>query len=355
MIRTHAHGATLLKWVLASTFIAPSVAFAEGKPVNLLTAVPAESELIFEDVIERAGGVNVFAHARFPATVETQTIVRSQSDMLYSQAVFDASQGLTVEVPNCTTGYQSVHLFDANHGQLGVVYCGEQATITSDDISTVGKHVFATIRTSTDQGLKVANAAQDAVKVIAGSAEPYVGPGYDRDQLAQAKRVMAGAASIVKSYTAPSHDLIPDTVLLKGASDVDQYNYIFASLLGWGLMPTTAAYYPQLVIGDNDCTEVSFAAPPVNTENGGYWSFTAYNLAGYLATESPVVSAYSAEPNDDGTFSVFVGNSSECAEKANQVDMPEGGASITLRLYRPISLEAAQGFETSFRTENAGK
>ena len=63
---------------------------SSGKPVNFMTAVSAESELMFNGAIDRAGGINRFDHSRKPATVETQAIVRSQSDMLYSHGVFDA-------------------------------------------------------------------------------------------------------------------------------------------------------------------------------------------------------------------------------------------------------------------------
>ena len=38
-----------------------------------------------------------------------------------------------------------------------------------------------------------------------------------------------------------------------------------------------------------------------------------------------------------------------------QIDMPKGGAALTLRMYRPTSLEAAQEFETKFVTDNKGK
>ena len=38
-----------------------------------------------------------------------------------------------------------------------------------------------------------------------------------------------------------------------------------------------------------------------------------------------------------------------------QIDMPEGGAALTLRMYRPTSLEAAREFETKFVSDNNGK
>jgi len=350
---------TTLKLIFGTSMLisalASSGALAQDKPVNFMTAVAAESELIFNETIARAGGVNQFAHARMPATSETQTIVRSQSDMLYSQGVYDVSESLTVMMPDCKTGYQSVHMFDANHGQLGVVYCGETKTITAADVSTSDKHIYAMMRTSTDQGLEVANAAQNDVVMEASSNTDYVGPGYDHMQLKQAKRVLAGTASIVKAKTAYTNELIPDTVTIKDGSDLDQYNYVLASLLGWGLMPNEHAYYPQLVIKDSDCTEVTFPKPPVQYDKSGYWSFTAYSLDGYLRTGNAVVSSYDAKPNDGGSFTVYVGNSDACKAHANRVDMPNGGTAISLRMYRPNNIADAKAFEEEFRSSNAGK
>ena len=333
----------------------PKVAIAEGKPVNFLTAVPAESELMFNNTISRADGVNKFNHSRLPATVESQVIVRSQSDMLYSHGVFDASKGLTITMPGKMTGYQSVHLFDANHGQLGVVYSGETLTIKPQDIGTTDKHIYAMMRTSTDKGIEVANKAQDLVKIKADSNTDYVGPGYDEKQLKQAKRVLAGTAGIVKAKTAYSSELVPDTVMIKDGSDLDKYNYVLASLLGWGLMPNEHAYYPQLVIKDSYCTEVTFSKPPVQYDKSGYWSFTAYGLDGYLHSNNAVVSSYLAKANADGTYTVHIGKSKECREAPNHVDMPKEGAAISLRLYRPTNIADAKAFEAKFRSDNAGK
>jgi hypothetical protein len=356
-LRTHlwaGRGAFAASTAFVATLSAAS-AFAEGEPVNFLTAVPAESEKIFNETFERAGGVNTFAHAREPATVETQTIVRSQSDMLYSQGVFDVSEGMTVTVPDCTTGYQSVALFDANHGQIGVVYCGDSREVTADQVSTEDKHIFAMMRTSTDKGVEAANAAQDAVTMKPRSATKYAGPGYDQAQLAEAKRILAGGIVLVKNQTAYADELTPGTVLIKDGTDLEKYNYIFTSLLGWGLMPLEDAYYSNTVIKEGDCTEVTFAEPPVDKKKRGYWSLTAYTMEGYLGTDNAALSAYNAEANDDGSFSVFVGNSEECQSQANQIDMPKGGAALTLRMYRPTSLEAAMEFETSFVADNKGK
>lgn len=344
--------------LLFSAFMATTSCAQElKKPVGIMTAVQAESELMFNNAIKRAGGVNRFDHGRLPATPETQKIVRSQSDMLYSHAVFDASKGLTVTMPDQMTGYHSLHMFDANHAQVAVIYAGETRKISPDQISTSDKHVYSMMRTSTDRGIQVANKAQDMVKVKANSNKEFVGAGYDEVQLGQAKRVLAGAvpAGLVKARTAYADELVSDTTILKDASDIEKYHYIMSSLLGWGLMPNEHAYYPQLGVKEGDCSAVNFPKPPVQYKNGGYWSFTGYGLDGYLRTQNAVISSYEAKPNSDGSFTVHVGNTPKCEKTQNHVGMPKGGAAITLRLYRPTNIEDAKAFEASFQKQNQGK
>lgn len=348
---------TILIITLSSLFFSTAFAKEFLKPVGIMTAVQAESELMFNNAIKRAGGVNQFYHGRLPATPETQQIVRSQSDMLYSHGVFDASKGLTVTMPEQMTGYQSLHMFDASHAQIAVIYAGETRNISPNQISTTDKHIYSMMRTSTDRGISVANKAQDMVKVQANSDITFVGAGYNQTQLGQAKRVLSGAvpAGLVKARTAYADELIPDTTILKDASDIEKYHYIMSSLLGWGLMPNEHAYYPQLGVKESGCAVVNFPKPPVQYKNGGYWSFTGYTMDGYLGTKNSVISSYGAKPNADGTFTVHVGNTSKCIKALNHVDMPKGGAAITLRLYRPTNIKDAKAFETTFQKLNKGK
>ncbi len=346
------------KTILATLLAAVSFgSVAADLPVDITTAIPAESELMFNNTIERAGGVNKFDHSRLPATVETQAIVRTQTDMLYSHGVFDASEGVQITVPETEVAYLSAHAFDANHGQLGVVYPGETLNISADDVSTENKHIYVLLRTSVDQGVEAANEAQDLVKVTAGSAKPYVGPGYDQQQLAFAKQFLAPTANVglVLPYTAYSDELIAGTTLIKDATPLQQYHYITSNLLGWALMPNADAFYGVGFTADSDCATVNFAQVPVDIETGGYWSLTAYGADGYVHTDNNVISVAETEPNADGSYTVHIGNSEECKAQVNHLDMPEGGAATVLRMYKPSSVEAARDWARDFGANNTDK
>jgi hypothetical protein len=322
-------------------------------PVNFSNVVRAESNLMFKQAIERANGVNKFHHTREAATQHTQLIVRSQSDMLYSHGVFDASKQVTVKMPDLITGYHSVHIFDANHAQIAMAYANETITITPDMITTEDKHVYMLMRTSVANGLEAAHKSQDSVVVTADSDTPYQDAKYSEEQLKFAKRFMAGIniLDLLKGQTA-SYQEIDTSKGIPVGDDLVSYQYIATSLLGWGLMPNAHAYYIVTYVKGTDCGVIEIDNPPLQYDNSGYWSLTAYGFDGYLRTEKTAISITNAIKNEAGGYSIWVGNTPECRSKPNYLDMPEGGASLVLRMYRPTSVSEAKAYEKKVQEVN---
>ncbi len=326
-----------------------------GIPVDFSNVVRAESNLMFNQAIERAHGVNKFHHTREAATQHTQLIVRTQSDMLYSHGVFDASKQITVKMPNLITGYHSLHIFDANHAQVAMAYSNDTITITPDMITTEDKHVYMLMRTSVDNGLEAAHKSQDAVVVKADSDMPYQDAKYDEEELKFAKRFMAGVfkLDIIKTQTASYQEIDNNKGIPVGVDDdLVSYQYIASSLLGWGLMPSEDAYYVATYIKDTDCGVIELDSLPIQYDNNGYWSLTAYSFDSYLRTDKTVISITNAIKNEAGGYSIWVGNTPECRSKPNYLDMPEGGASLILRMYRPTSVSAAKAYEKKVQEVN---
>lgn len=330
-----------------------SVVNAETIPVDFSNVVLAESNLMFTQAIERAGGVNKFHHTREAATQHSQVIVRSQSDMLYSHGVFDASKKITITMPEQKAGYHSVHIFDANHAQLAMVYANQTITITPDMVTTQDKHIYLLMRTSVDNGLDAAHMAQDAVIVKATSATPYQDANYDESQLQFAKRFMAGIIKLdlLKAQTASYQDIDANKGIPIG-DDLVSYQFVASGLLGWGLMPNEDAYYPVTYVKGTDCGVIEIDNPPLKYDNGGYWSLTAYGFDGYLRTDKTAISNKKAIKNASGGYSIWVGNTPECRNKENNLDMPDGGASLVLRMYRPTSINEAKAYEKKVKQVN---
>ena len=79
-------------------------------------------------------GPNRFRHEREGIQLDAQTVIRSNFDQIYPYGVFDASEGLTIKVPDYES-LQLVQVFDENHVTLEVVYPGRTARISPDDLT----------------------------------------------------------------------------------------------------------------------------------------------------------------------------------------------------------------------------
>ena len=75
----------------------------------------AETDRMFRDLQDRAGGVNVLHHSRQPTAIDAQTVIRMNRDTLYSMAVTDISAGASVTIPDAGDRYVSVMIVNNDH------------------------------------------------------------------------------------------------------------------------------------------------------------------------------------------------------------------------------------------------
>jgi len=83
--------------------------------VDAVNFVRAESDRYFDDLVARSGGVNRWHHAREPAPIDKQIVVRMNRDTLYSDAILDVSQGATVSMPDAGGRHQTTMVVDQDH------------------------------------------------------------------------------------------------------------------------------------------------------------------------------------------------------------------------------------------------
>lgn len=324
----------------------PSFTATGGEKVTMDNVIRAETAKYFaeETIIT---GPNRFRHERKGIQLDAQTIIRSNFDLIYSYAVFDASGGLSITIPPYDL-YQSVQVFDENHVTLEVVYPGETAKISSDQL-TYGDHVYLFMRTmpsSTDEvGLSKLHERQDSVLVEAGSAEPYVSEvEYDVD-----------------SFNALRADLInrapTEAVIYRGFIEsldaIEEPHYQMTNTAGWAGLPATQTHYFVVLPGDEAAagghsSSMTFEAPDLQYDRSGYWSLTVYDAEGWVATEPFKISSREINPNDDGTFTI---NFNGPEGSTNNLMVPENWNAL-FRCYLPESLDSILAFEKEVTTNN---
>ncbi|GEA51478.1 murein transglycosylase [Vibrio inusitatus NBRC 102082] len=272
--------------------------------------------------------VNEWKMEREPVNMHNQTIIRSNIDLLYQTAVVDAKGGATISVPQSDV-YQIAQIIDENHYIVDAIYPGESKTITPDMLTT-GQHFYILKRTAIDAGIEEARRLQDETKIEATSATPYKGKAYDVESL-----------NTVRSELEKQG---PGTIYALGFGRPDQVqepHFSVASATGWGGLSGDHAQY-LLANGTGDisqCGAITMQVPPLDFDNGGYFSVIQYDSKGWIDVEKAGYSASEMTPNSDGSYTFHLSDGS-CADKLNHIEVADNSYYWGVRLYKPTDAAA---------------
>jgi len=295
-------------------------------PVTADNFPRAESDLYFGGVVKN-GGFGKFDHAREPAPLDKQTVIRLNRDTLYSSAVFDLDAGpVTITLPDAGKRFMSLQVIDEDQYTHGVYYGAGRHDLTRNDIGT--RYVVTAVRTLVDptdpKDLQEVHALQDAVKVEQQNPGRFEVPDWD---LVSQKKVRE--ALLVLAST------LPDTKRMFGTKDqVDPVRYLLGAASAWGGNPEKEALYLNIVPTNNDGATI-YRLNVKDVPVDGFWSVSVYNAEGYY--EPNPYNAYSlnsitAKKEKDGTVTVRFGG---CDGKSVNCLPTTKGWNYMVRLYRP--------------------
>src|SRR5262245_8564579 len=138
-------------------------------PVTVDNFVRAETDRYLVANSKEAGGLGKFHHAREPASIDNQTVIRMNRDTLYSFGVFDLAAGpATVTLPDAGKRFMSMMIASQDHYVPFVFYDAKPHTLTQK--KNVGTRcAFVAIRTLVDpndpKDVAEVHRLQDAIKV----------------------------------------------------------------------------------------------------------------------------------------------------------------------------------------------
>ncbi|MBD8078397.1 DUF1214 domain-containing protein [Cellulosimicrobium arenosum] len=290
----------------------------------------AETAGYFRKQLQKAP-VNTYFHNRVPVNVENQVIIRSNVDLIYSYAVVDVSEEATFHVAR-SEEYQIDQIIDENHYTVGVVYPGETLTLRRSDLSS-GTHVYILGRTATTGGVERAHELQDARRITAATANPYVGVDYDQESLETVRAEIesrAAEADFSKGFGTPQ--------------TTEPFHHVMASELGWGGLPPQHAQYYQGRTTASGHDAWTFPVPSLDDDHNGYFSVIKYDEKGWLDVERPCLSGPELARNDDGTITVWFGDE-RVTGKPNVIETTEGQEYFfAIRLYRPKDVDQTRAY-----------
>ena len=295
-----------------------------GTAVNVDNFVRAETDRMFAAIQAQAGGVNRWFHYREPTPVDQQTVIRMNRDTLYSGAVVDLSAGASLTIPGAGGRYVSVMIVNEDHYINAVFHDPGEYELAIEQFGTPYVLVAARVLAdAADPGdVAAVNALQDQFGLKAGSARPFVLPGYDQPSLDATR---ASLLELAKGLTGFGHSF--------GAEDeVDPVHHLIATAAGWGGLPDREAIYlnvdPGLPPGKYQLTVRDV---PVD----GFWSISLYNAKGFFEPNDRgayTINNLTATRDEDGSVTVHFGG---CGDGRPNCLPVMDGWNYLVRLYRP--------------------
>ncbi|UUV07047.1 DUF1214 domain-containing protein [Ruegeria sp. YS9] len=311
--------------LLALALCAPLPLLAED--ITIQTLMRAESDTMFRLGMQTYGiGVGEIAHDREVVSADgPQPVIRPNQDTLYSAAIIDLSEPVTVTLPEGDGRFQSVLVISQDHYNFAYAKPGAYE-LTGDEVGT--RFAMLLFRTFIDAGdpddAARAHAVQDGIVLDGGGEGPFEAPDWDLDALAAARQAVSDLAAVVG---------LESTTSFGRPGEIDPLDHLIG-MAGWAGQPGSTA---QGIVGSVDQNDgetphvVTLQDVPVDA----FWSITIYDAEGYLAPNDLGRNSYnntSATPNADGSYTIHFG---ACEDGRINCIPVTSGWNYTVRLYEP--------------------
>ncbi|HEY5979423.1 MAG TPA: DUF1214 domain-containing protein [Microlunatus sp.] len=292
--------------------------------VNVDNFVRAETDRMFGDIQQQAGGINQFRHNREPASIEEQTVIRMNRDTLYSFAIVNVTAGATLTLPDAGDRYLSAMVVNNDHLVTAIHH--EPGSHLLDEASVGTTFALVAVRTLVDPAeptdIAAVGALQDRIAIDVTAPQAFQRPDYDLASLDTTRDHLLGLALGLRDFDR----------MFGTREHVDPVHHLLGTAAGWGGLPTTEAAYvgvdPGEVSGDYQLTLTDV---PVDA----FWSISVYNARGFFEKNSYdryTVNSVTAIPDSDGSVTVrFVAGE---PTSPNSIPVPPGW-NYLVRLYRP--------------------
>ncbi len=294
-------------------------------PISVDNFVRAATDIELEKYQSLAGGVNRFFHFRQPTPIDQQSTVRMNRDTLYSAGVLDISDGARLTLPEVGERYMTAMVVNQDH-YINAVYEGGgtyELDVKTFDTPYVVVFIRLLVDAADPEDVEAVNALQDQVSVEAGSAKPFVIPGYDQEGY----RSMVSAILGLGPY-------VPNSFRMFGSKEeVDAVRHFVGTAGGWGGLPEHEAFYVN-VDPDLPVTEYVINVP-ADVPVGAFWSISLYNAEGFFEPNDHggySVNSVSGARNPDGSMTVHLGGCND--GRVNCLPIMEGW-NYTVRMYKP--------------------
>lgn len=317
---------------LGLLFSAASIEAAET--VYLNNYVRAQTDTVFANIGAGRDALGQFSHDRALAKEDDHSVIRLNRDCLYSFAIIDLDAGpVTIVVPERESNhYQSVQVYNQDHLTKAVLYEAGKHRLSKEEMGT--RYIGIAARTKLDSmdtdDYARAHRLQDGLIIQQASQGSLNGlPEWDRSSLKTVKQLLLPFAP----------HLNPLDQRFGNGDEIDPIQNLIGVATAFGGMPIQDAKYLNIYPVNNDGHTpytLTFKSPPVDYENGGFWSVTVYNRNGFFTPDPQqryLINDRNATKNSDDTVTIHFGGDPEASNFLPIAN--NDGWNYSVRFYRP--------------------
>lgn len=285
----------------------------------------AETQVIFTKYVKqiaaatKTNGVGVFLHNEKGVDPKKRTVMRINFDTLYSFAIVDLNEYLTLTMPETRGRYQSAWIITEEHYNPMAFEKPGIYTLTKKNVGT--RYAMIVIRTQANTtypaDLLKANQLQNKLMIKQKDRGSYhASNNWNMDEILKMRAKYMELAKNISS-----------DVMFGKKGEVPLKEHNTGTATGWGGLTPKQAVYPTYFPKSTQHQTLTLKNVPIKA----FWSITVYDDKGFPKTNTYNINSQFATANKDGSITINFGGNKNAK---NYMEIFKGW-NFTLRLYQP--------------------